>query len=136
MGPVLPLAGMVDILFLLLVFFMTTSVFREQEKQIDVALPGQQSESTEASPTQITITIGEEGSIFMAGQQFDLANEASAEAFSDRLSGLAEQFPNEAVVVRGDRSTRWGLILRVLDLCRAKGLRNVAAATTKAASEL
>ena len=49
-APVLPLAGMVDVLFLLLIFFMTASVFRDAELAVEVALPDSQSAAAEVGP--------------------------------------------------------------------------------------
>ena len=129
-GPLLPLASMVDVLFLLLIFFMTASVFREQEKQIDVSLPGQETPSEGGSKTQIVITITADGVIHMGENTFDLGQLRAT------LTRLAQQFPNESVVIRGDRDSSLGLTVQVLDTARAAGLRNVFIATTKAASEL
>ena len=62
--PVLPLAGMVDILFLLLIFFMSTYSMREQELSVDVGLPA--SESAEPGTNEalkVVITYDQEGRV-------------------------------------------------------------------------
>lgn len=129
-GPVLPLAGMVDILFLLLVFFMTVSAFREQDTQIEVALPGQESSAAVASPSQIVITITADNEIYMGERSYTLDDLRAT------LGELARQFPDESVLIRGDESSSHGLNVRVLDLARAAGLRHASFATTKRASDL
>jgi biopolymer transport protein ExbD len=125
--PVLPLAAMVDMMFLLLIFFMTASLYREQERQIDVTLPGAETAEPGAHKAPIIITVNAEGVIFMGEQAYDLAKLRAA------LSQLAGQVPNESVLIRGDRQSQFGLVIQVLDMARAVGIQDVAVATTKKA---
>ena len=128
--PVLPLSAMVDVMFLLLIFFMTASVFREEERQIDVALPSAETGQAPASRTQIFITITADGGIFLGDQLMTF------ETLPAKLKRLVELYPNESVVVRGDMDAKLGLAVRVIDTVKASGLRNVLIATTKPESEL
>lgn len=130
LGPVIPLAGMIDVMFLLLVFFMTASAFRDQERQIDVSLPQAREATATGDRMQIMITVDAEGKIHMAGSVYDF------KTLAVRLAEYTKQFPNESVVVRGDRDCPWGTIVRVIDIAHGAGLRNVSAATTKLQSEL
>ena len=129
-SPVFPLASMVDILFLLLIFFLTASVFRDQDRQIDVSLPPAESSTATASQTQIVITVTAEGRTFMGDKAYE------PQALRQVLQQLASQFPDEAVVIRADQNSQTGSAIRVLDLVYASGLRNVYIATTKNASDL
>ncbi len=127
-APVLPLAGMVDVLFLLLVFFMTASAFRDSEQAIVVALPAaESSDSTEhrALATPITITLDADGQIFLADQPHDIDSLRSA------LQTLVENYPDQTVIVRADRVGQVGRFIEIIDTAYAVGLRNVQAATTK-----
>ncbi len=128
--PVLPLSAMVDMLFLLLVFFMTVSVFREQEKQIDISLPDTQTATAPQSKTPIIVTITETGEIYIGDRPYKL------EQLQATMAKLAQQFPNETVVVRGDKGSAFGLAVQVMDVARASGLRNISIATSKLQSEL
>ncbi|MFG0251222.1 MAG: ExbD/TolR family protein [Phycisphaeraceae bacterium JB051] len=128
--PVLPLSAMVDMLFLLLVFFMTVSVFREQEKQIDISLPDTQTATAPQSKTPIIVTITETGEIYIGDRPYKL------DQLQATMAKLAEQFPNEMVVVRGDKGSAFGLAVQVMDVARASGLRNISIATSKLQSEL
>ncbi|MBI1336615.1 MAG: hypothetical protein GC164_06605 [Phycisphaera sp.] len=129
-GPVLPLASMVDILFITLVFFLAISQFRQQDRQIDVNLPGQQTSSKPASPTQIVITITPDSVIHMGTRSYTLND------LRQTLGELARRFPDESVLIRGDRESPLGLTVQVLDAARAAGLRNAYIATTRSADEL
>jgi biopolymer transport protein ExbD len=118
-GPVLPLASMVDMLFLLLIFFMTASTFREQELQIDVALPAAETAEPGRAATQIIITITDDGRIHLGDRHFTLPE------LRQTLTRLAQTYPDEAVVIRGDQDSRLGIVTDVIDTAYAVGLRNV-----------
>lgn len=123
-SPVFPLASMVDILFLLLIFFLTASVFRDQDRQIEVSLPQADSAQQSGTRTQIVITVNEQGSIYMGDVSYE------AQALEQVLRQLASQFPDEAVVIRADENSQTGTAVRVLDMVYAAGMRNVYLATT------
>ncbi len=128
--PVLPLASMVDILFLMLIFFLTTSIYREQEAAIDVSLPSTEQARASASPTQIVISIKDDGTIYLGQQPHTL------DSLRSTLVELATISPNESVVIRGDQNSRLGTIVQIMDIANAARLRNVFIATTKPASGL
>jgi biopolymer transport protein ExbD len=118
-GPLLPMAAMVDILFLLLVFFMTISSMREQDRVIEVVLPGTQTDQPGAMVTPIIITVDAEGRTHIADQLYPL------DVLGERLQQRAAEYPDEPVDIRGDANCTHGRIISVLDTVRAAGLRNV-----------
>lgn len=128
--PVLPLAAMVDVLFLLLIFFMTASVFREQELQIDVALPAADTAAPgEQGGTQVVISLTEDGRVFLG------ARELTEQELALTLAQLAQQYPDEAVVIRGDQLSKYGQAVHLMDLAKDAGFTNVTLATVKAVDE-
>ncbi len=127
--PAVPLAGMIDIMFLLLVFFMTASVFREQEQQIDVSLP-EAHETRSGDRTQIVITVKAEGTVYIAGASYTM------DTLGPKLKQLADQFPHDTVVIRGDKECSLGDAVRVMDMVYAADLTNVYLATTRSHSEV
>jgi len=129
-GPALPLAGMIDVLFLLLIFFMTASVFREQELQMNVDLPAAESAQAAGPRAPIVITIQDDGGIYMGQQAYELPE------LQRTLRELADEFPNETVLIRGDREGKVGLLVRVIDMAYDAGLANVQLATTRTADDL
>lgn len=128
--PVLPLAGMVDVLFLLLIFFMTASVFREAEAQIDIDLP---EAATAADPgvaaDQVTVNIDASNRVYLGER------EVSFEALPGELARLAEEAGIREVVVRGDAGSDWGVGVRVTDLAKQAGL-GASIAANRPAEEL
>lgn len=121
--PTLPLASMVDIMFLLLVFFLTTSAMRDQERVIDVSVPEAASGAVGRSKTPIVVTVDPEGRIFVGDRLFD------TDSLKEYLQRIAIEFPDESVVIRGDRQSKLETSVAVLDTAYAAGFRNVFIAT-------
>jgi biopolymer transport protein ExbD len=124
--PTLPLAPMVDMMFLLVIFFMTASVFRDQELQIDVALPAAaQAQPGSALATRIILTVTADNRLFL-GQR-----ELTPPELLATLTELARQFPDEAVVIRGDRASQYGVAVEAMDIARQAGFTNVTLAAVE-----
>lgn len=118
--PVLPLAGMVDILFLLLIFFMSTYSMREQELMVDVGLPA--SEQAEAGSTQamkVVITYDDQGRVFLGERRVTM------DKLETELARLADITTDQPVILRGDREARVGLQSRIMDAANAVGLVDI-----------
>ncbi|QDU34869.1 biopolymer transport protein ExbD [Poriferisphaera corsica] len=130
--PVVPLAGMVDILFLLLIFFMTASTLRDQELQMQIALPGSENSQLTANldAMQTSITVDKFNNIFLGQRQVTMPE------LRDVLSQLAKDYPNETLVIRGDRESSYGTAIEIIDLAQALGINDVRAAEVKKASAI
>ena len=129
--PVIPLASFVDILFLLLTFFLTTSALRERELQIGVDLPAAESGETAVSAaTQTIISITAEDRIYLGERELPLPS------LRQTLEELAAISPDEAVVIRGDQASSFGLAVQIMDVAQQAGIRNVSVATVKSLEEI
>lgn len=121
---------MVDILFLLIIFFMTTSTMREQALQMDVSLTPTRSASTTGSGArQTAVTITADGAIQLGGRVVAL------DEIESLLAQLVEQSPQERVVIYADQNSRSGLLVQVMDLASLAGVRDVSVATVRALDE-
>ena len=126
-----PPTTMLDVLFLVLAFFITIAAFREDDRQVNVALPTQESTRPGgAARTQIVVTVTADEKIFMGDRLYTL------EALHYTLDKLAKQYPDESVIIRADRSSTVGMFAKVMDVANAVGLHNVAFATTKPPREV
>jgi biopolymer transport protein ExbD len=128
--PTFPMTNLVDVMFLLLIFFMTASVFRDQDRQIKVSLPPAQTAKAEGPGTQIVITVTAQGRTYMGDKAYE------PQALKQVLTELAREYPDESVVIRADQNSQTGSAVGVLDLVYASGLRNVYIATTKKQNQL
>jgi len=121
------IAPMVDILLVLLVFFIVTWNFSLSEKELDVKIPTA-SNSKETNPYvgQVVVNVRMDGSIVFNRQPI------SGDELVGKLRELAKLYPDQAVILRGDQNTGYKYIVDVLDLCRQANIWNVAFATAAA----
>lgn len=120
------LAPMIDIVFLLLCFFVTSQVFTQWEAEIDVILPSAQTSNIgQRLPGEIIINILQNGDVVVNGKKLGDAELASL------LKRLVELFPGQPVLLRADTRTAYGHVIRVLDLCRRFNIWNISFATVQ-----
>ncbi|XAL98382.1 biopolymer transporter ExbD [Phycisphaeraceae bacterium D3-23] len=118
--PVLPLAGLVDVLFLLLIFVMSTYSMREQELVIEVGLPAMESgESGTTEGVKITISFDAEGRVFLGPHEVEIA------ALRSELVKLVEFAPDQPVIIRGDGEGKHALFVAIMDAARDAGLTDI-----------
>lgn len=124
--PVFPVAPLIDIVFITLIFFMTLSVFYQLETEISISVPKAE-ESAEAmrSPGEIIINIDAGGKLIVNQKILDLK---ALESMLKRISGL---YPNQPVIIRADKKTQHEHVIEVLNACAASQIWNIAFATTK-----
>lgn len=124
------LAPLIDIVFLILVFFMTTAVFGQLEREIDIVLPtASESVLAERHPGEIFINIREDGAIILNDR------EVSLEELQAILHRVAEFFPGGAIIIRGDRAAPLGRAIAVLDACKAADIQHVSFAAVEPDSD-
>lgn len=119
-GDPVPLAPLIDIVFLTLVFFMVTSIYSTLEAEIDITLPTASSaQLDERTQGEIFINLKSDGSIVLNERTVTL------EELRDVLGRVAEFFPGGSVIVRGDREANLGTAIAILDVCRQVDIQNV-----------
>jgi len=124
--PTFQMTAMMDIVFLLLCFFITTSVFSQWEYEIDITLPSAESGKVpDRLPGEIIINISQDGRISINQQDLTL------DALKGRLDRLARYFPGQPVVLRADKETRYEDLIEVIDTCRQADIWNFSMATSE-----
>ena len=120
------IAPMVDILLVILCFFIVTWNFALAENELDVRVPSAaKANETQPYVGQVVINIKADGTVIVNHQP-----KSSAELL-DQLKQLSQLYPDQAVIVRGDESVDYKHIVEVLDICRQADIWNVAFATGK-----
>ncbi|MCC7119991.1 MAG: biopolymer transporter ExbD [Gammaproteobacteria bacterium] len=115
---------LIDVVLLLLIFFMVSTKFIEQSK-IDLVLPSASRETPDKLPATIEITIDRRGQVFVEGKalvnsKLDTLRQALAGAKSEK-GGRAEP----VVVINADRGTAFQLAVDAMDAARLEGLTHV-----------
>jgi len=121
------IAPMVDILLVILCFFIVTWSFARKEMELDVKVPSAQN-AKESNPVvnQIVLNVKADGTLVMNHKTY------SDEELVKRMTELSGLYPDYAVILRGDKNVRYEHIASVLDLLRQSNIWNVAFATGKA----
>ena len=120
------IAPMVDILLVILVFFIVTWNFALSENELDVRVPtATKANETQPYVGQVVINIKEDGTVIVNRQP------KSSQELLELLKKLSQLYPDQAVIVRGDQGVEYKHIVDVLDICRQADIWNVAFATGK-----
>ena len=123
-APQLALTSMLDVIFLLLCFFVTTSVFSQWENEISIKLPSAEtSDEPDRLPGEIVLNVAKDGSVVVNGKLLALGD------LQDRLARVAKAFPGQPVIIRADRETPYEKVVDLVDTCRAADVWNFSLAT-------
>ncbi len=119
-APEINLTPMIDMVFILLIFFLVASSF-VKEAGIEVNRPVAQTAQTQGRGT-IRIALSETGEIWMERRSIDIR---AVRANVERM--LAES-PEASVVVLADETAHTGLLVQVMDQVRLAGVNDIAVA--------
>ena len=115
-----PMAPLVDIVFLTLVFFMVTSVYSTLESEVDITLPTASSAVLQdRSQGEIVINLRDDGSIILNERVVTLPE------LQDILLKVSKHFPGGSVIIRGDRDANLGKAIAILNCCKVADIQNV-----------
>ena len=121
------IAPMVDILLVLLCFFIVTWSFAKKELDLKVRVPSAQNAAESASVVnQTVLNVRPDGTVIWNNKPVPRAE------LLTRLKELSGLFPDYSIIVRGHENAEWRRISDVLDTCREANIWNVAFATRKA----
>ncbi|MCA9409377.1 MAG: biopolymer transporter ExbD [Candidatus Omnitrophica bacterium] len=125
-GPVVQMAPLIDIIFLILIFFMTLSIFAQMESELSISVP-KASESKQAvrSPGEIIINVTKEGDVFVNQKKL------SFDDLATMLQKVSVLFPNQPVIIRADESTYHKQVVKVLDACAKAQIWDISISTMK-----
>ncbi len=114
---------MVDVAFLLLIFFMTTTQFKPPE-QVAVQLPLSRSEIHVPETGTIILTVNQTGQIFISSAKGSDIQELAPDNVLAAIVDWRSYNPDAVVVVKGDKDAPFGVMADLMDdLAKAKTLR-------------
>jgi biopolymer transport protein ExbD len=123
-APALALTSMLDVIFLLLCFFVTVSVFSQWESEISIKLPNAKTaEAPERLPGEIIVNLAKDGGISVNSVKL------SREELGARLAKVAKFYPGQPVIIRADKEVRYETLVKLIDTCRASDIWNFSLAT-------
>ena len=120
--PRIDLTPMVDVVFLLLIFFMISTTFVESPG-ISIKLPEASSQTIDREPKEIKIYLSQEGDIYHLDQKISL------DGFKNLLAEYQAEAEQTTVLLLADQESRHGKVVTLMDLARDAGFVKLAIAT-------
>ena len=113
------LTPLIDMVFLLLVFFLASTTFAKEEVELDLTLPEARSGSDANDGHLMVINVGRDGGITVNGRELTM------EGLRQRLASTARRNKEQEILIRGDTDVAYGVVQNVFDACRSAALTRV-----------
>ncbi len=118
----LQLTPLVDVVFLLLIFFMVSTAFIDFTRQMDIELPEVKAGEGANKEKVYEIEITKNKLMFINGQAISL----------EKLAVILEEndptIKKRSVVIRADRKLEYGLVVKVMGICRESNIHDISVA--------
>ena len=118
-----PLTSLIDIVFLLLIYFLLTTNFMVDEG-IKIKLPQARAAAPQTEEV-ITVYVDQQGRAFLGTEEVSIAR------LFDRLKEMIGSCENKLVVIRADRAVILNKAVKVMDIAKAAGAGKLCLATEK-----
>jgi biopolymer transport protein ExbD len=118
----LDLTPVIDVVFILLIFFLVTSVFKKDELALMLDLPTSKAKEIQVKQEQIFIELS-------VNKLAIKGIEVSFESLEDNLKSIKNK--EESVIVRIDKKVPYERVVKVLDLLQKYSLNNLALVTNE-----
>src|SRR6476620_4761507 len=124
--PGIQLAPLVDVLLLLLIFFLLTWNAARNENELDVKVPKAAAAKEKSAPIgDVVVNVKADGNVVVNRRTL------SAPELTELLKSLVQLDAEQAVVIRGDETGAYKNVVGVFNICSEAGVTNVAFATAK-----
>lgn len=126
--PEINLTSLIDVVFLLLIFFMVSTTF-ERQTLLRVELPEAATAETEERPRQVELIITDDGQMYLDEQLLaDTGKNTISAAFQEAFDAR----PEAGLIIRADSNAPHGLVVRAMDVATERGISRLAIATMPA----
>lgn len=116
------LSPMIDMIFLLLVFFIVSTMYMTEIKSVPIRLPVAQNSET-VSKSNFTVTLKKDGTIYLDEQKISL------EALVQNASLSSKQDENFAVILRAEATVEYQKVIKLMDALKGGGVTRFGLAT-------
>jgi biopolymer transport protein ExbD len=119
--PAMDMTPMIDCVFLLLIFFMITTVFKNPS-QLKMTLPDAYN-PVKLDKKQITVELDAEGTIAIDGKPVNF------DSFDSFLVNEKQKTGNKSIVIRADKAAKHGDVLKLMRMAKAVAIETIALST-------
>ncbi len=123
----LQIAPLLDLLFVLLLFFMVTASSKVQETELGIKIPSKGVSMPGTEQTPITLQIDPDGQVFFNQSPIDTPQSKDMSELKAKLTDIIAKFgDDQPVIISPDGKTRQERVIDVVDACSAAHVKNLA----------
>ena len=115
------LTPLIDVVFLLLIFFMVSTVFVDFKKQMDISLPSSKASILSEVLKPVTVELTVDKQIFLNGEKIRVSK------FESALSKIAKSETKEALI-RADKNLPYGDVIKIMGMLQNAQILNIGVA--------
>lgn len=113
--PELMISPMIDLIFLLLAFFIISTMYMTEVRTISIELPNAESAEVVHKSSSL-VSVKKDGTYWLDEKKMPL------EKLVEEVKARSRANPGYSVVIRGEKEARYNDVIRVLDACKSAGL--------------
>ena len=113
---------MIDVVFLLIIFFMVSTVFVDFSRKMDINLPTSKSSAIDESTKTLEVEMSKDKKIFLAGKALTLLG------LETTLAKMDFKDKKPSAIIRADKSLPYGDVIQVMGLLQKKGIPDISVA--------
>lgn len=133
-SPRIEIIPMVDVMFLLLVFYVLSSLAMSQNKGIAVALPAASTGQASAVPQMVVVTVDSQGQVFLLQDKVEVTDlGARVQELAEKRPGGLEALQKDGIVLNADQTSQMKQTVAVMDQLRQVGVYNFSISTQEGA---
>lgn len=122
--PAVIIVSLIDILAILLIFVIVTTTFKRDQPEVVIKLPDSSTATAAPNPADpAVLSISADEKLFLDGKKVELADLKTA------LMEMLTVTPNRPLALNADTKAPFGLIIKVLDVLKEAGVKNLPAFT-------
>ena len=118
----LDMTPMIDVVFLLIIFFMVSTVFVDFSRKMDINLPTSKSSVLDESAKTLEIEMSKDKKIYLGGKLLSLLG------LETTLSKMKFEDKKPSALIRADKSLPYGDVIQVMGVLQKKGIPDISVA--------
>ena len=124
--PTVIIVSLIDIFAILLIFVIVTSTFKSPQPEVVIKLPESKSATAGKAPADpMKLSISKDDEMSLDGKA------VTPESLKSALEKAMEDSPNRPLALNADTKASFGFIIKVLDILKEAGVKNIPAFTEK-----
>ena len=112
---------MIDVVFLLLIFFMVSTVFVDFSRRMDISLPTSKASVEDEGPQSLVIELTRDKHMFLNGEKTTLTD------FEKGLTKVSEK-PSRTAIIKADKGLPYGDVVAVMGILQAAKIQDISVA--------